>query len=732
MTKNQQLEDMIRDVLAQDIVCGFSTEELIDELPGEDVNRIWRCLKKLHKEGEVSFEGSSIVEPDIWRLTDYGRVRQECTKEEFTRVLAANRVNRKINDVRSKHTSKESDDKAIKLLTVDHRRVLMDGGELRQAIVLPQDLSFDVLEQDVQNGAHPFRPLLDMTSEQMGSKTTFIRARSMEYALKAVVYLAAKQSALTGLEPEEDYADPGFVDLALYDPLEGYTIPNIIPIIPANEMLFRKEDDMPFGFGDMRMNGIGHTTRPMPYWQAHYASVIILNNTACFFSGDESLSDAIGRVAHSAHHIFVITLEPDYSGVEDDSYDEYELSLDNTAVLRAIVRYNAASFDITSKDDPSYMDLLLEGICKQYHMTIPDNYPRKELLYRLNSAVPDMQAQFLDQLIKREASIRGAGELSMDLLKLLGRLDCRESQELRGWELLDSLYGIENVKKEIRRLVAHMKMNQARRLNGLRAEPIVGACFLGQPGTSKSTCAKALAQILADEKLLANDRFTSISGSNLQAPYVGQTSQRVRSLVRGADVLLIDEAYSLSQSMEYRSPFAAEALAELCLCMSESAQRGGDKLFLFAGYGGESSFDDQNLMRSFLNSNPGIKSRVSAVITFPSYSPKDLGSIFIKICDTDGFKFNESQVPDIRSAVESYFEERVNDPSFGNGREAKTLVSEAMRMHGELFADKRIDEITQEELTTITLEDVQRAIESLRKMELARKGKGAQRISLID
>ena len=133
----------------------------------------------------------------------------------------------------------------------------------------------------------------------------------------------------------------------------------------------------------------------------------------------------------------------------------------------------------------------------------------------------------------------------------------------------------------------------------------------------------------------------------------------------------------------------------------------------------------------FLDSNPGIKSRISTVIDFPSYNAEQMGNVFMKICDNVGYVFDEADVPSLKSDIEAYFSERITDPSFGNGREARNLVSEAMRIHSKVVDGKDLDDITDEELKTITVDEIRAAISSLRMMERARAGKKTRKISLI-
>ena len=741
----------------------WSAEDIASIIECSDVKRVVKYMKWLEDNGEV--EESTFCDEVVWKLTPLGELHQEKGDEDFERTLQANYVWRLIQDY-AKSEEEETvpevtydeewiaenkdkfpvveinvngemktrpgnfnvlSDEYIRLLTVDKKKTWEADGTVRQALVLPKWFDADILDHDVEHGAYPFKTLQKATACDIASPVVIFRASQVEYGLLGAAYWAAKQNAADGLDPDY-YADPNEFELASYTPEVTGSIGNVIPIAYANDMVYNRSGDLPFGFGPVSISGAANTVPKVPYWMYHGGSMIIIISEA-FCTNEELLSDAIGKVINNKNHVYVIYVESTsrmFTELDDDEL----ISPDGKAgFLKALVKYDASCFDIAPGDDTEYYNKILSGLCCKYGLTVPSDYPRKEFIRGLTKVTDDMRNEFMDQLLAREANRSETKVLSTELLSLLGRLDKGDTKRSKGWELLDSLDGMESVKKEIKALVNAMKLNKARMKRGLKCEPIVACMFAGSPGTAKTTVAQALADILAEEHLLPGRRFVSVSGSGLQAGYVGQTSMKVRALAEN-DVILIDECYSLSQSAEYKSPYAAEALAELCCLLTEAAES-GDKLYIFAGYGGDSSSEGFNLTKKFLESNPGIKSRVSTVINFPSYSAHDMSSIFMKICANNGFTFEETEAAALKQEVEEFFSERVSDPSFGNGREARNLVSEALRLHSRVVEGKSIDEISEEELSTITAEDVHEAIASLRKMELTRAGKGARIISLV-
>ncbi len=632
---------------------------------------------------------------------------RDLSQEEYLTILRANYVNRLVRQFFQSDPPQNDED--IRLLGADYRRVRLGGGTL-EAVIVPKNLSSDILEKDVLNGA-PFRSLQGLSEIERNNRVIFIKhAPNFELGLMACLYLILYNDAAK----IPRYVDPDLIDLEKYSLLDDvYNIPaNLIPIVDASGLCMDDSDDF-FLSEEMKMTSF--------YWE-HGDTIIIRNDSVQWGFDSDSISDAVGKVFRTARHIYVITEK----GAEKEDI--------SSSLLRAILQFNGTVIDLECDDSAyfGYMRRVFSGLCKSHGITIPRDYPIDELLGLLRKSVSDMPLLYLNRMLEREIILKGSGELNCNLPALLGKSKKKKKLHRRGWEVLSALDGLDSVKIEIRRVVNALKVNKARVRAGLPAEPIVGIAFLGAPGTSKTTCARALSEILADEKLLPDGRFTAVSGANLQAPYIGQTAQKTRGIVENADVILIDEAYSLSVK---DSPYAAEAIAELCVLMSEAAEK-GDKLFILAGYGGENMAPEQNLMRRFLESNPGLQSRISAIISFPSYSPQDMSSIFLKICASDGFRFSEEETAVMRSEVSAYFSERVGDPLFGNGREARNLLAEALRLHfdSDLLQEKPIDEMTEKDLCTLTVDDVRAAIESLHRSQLARSGKpsSSQKLSFVE
>ena len=61
-------------------------------------------------------------------------------------------------------------------------------------------------------------------------------------------------------------------------------------------------------------------------------------------------------------------------------------------------------------------------------------------------------------------------------------------------------------------------------------------CFLGNPGTGKTSVARVVGKIFAEEKILSEkERFVEVHGRDLIAKYVGWTAQATKDKVKQAE-----------------------------------------------------------------------------------------------------------------------------------------------------------------------------------------------------
>src|SRR5690606_28504561 len=110
---------------------------------------------------------------------------------------------------------------------------------------------------------------------------------------------------------------------------------------------------------------------------------------------------------------------------------------------------------------------------------------------------------------------------------------------------------------------------------------------------------------------------------------------------------------------------------------------------IFAGY--------TNEMRRFLDANPGLRSRVSRTIEFPSYTQDELFEIFRMMVRQHNFRLT----PDADDEARKYIEWLASraDETFGNAREIRQFFESLQPLQAERLADEyeSLDEISDEE-----------------------------------
>lgn len=262
---------------------------------------------------------------------------------------------------------------------------------------------------------------------------------------------------------------------------------------------------------------------------------------------------------------------------------------------------------------------------------------------------------------------------------------------------LNSLVGMEKIKKLVSEINAYITIQQERRRKGLAADPLVlHMIFKGNPGTGKTTVARILGRAFARMGLLSKGHLVEVERADLVGEYIGHTAQKTREVVKKAlgGILFIDEAYSLARGGE--KDFGKEAIDTLVKAMEDNKD---DLILILAGYKGE--------MENFLRSNPGLRSRFPIHLEFPDYKIEELVEIGDTMLRKREYKLTAGAKAKIREIL--YEEAERGDLVMGNARFIRNLVEKAIRKQAVRLASET--NITRENLMTIERQDVIEASE---------------------
>ncbi|MGH3232759.1 MAG: AAA family ATPase [Streptosporangiaceae bacterium] len=269
---------------------------------------------------------------------------------------------------------------------------------------------------------------------------------------------------------------------------------------------------------------------------------------------------------------------------------------------------------------------------------------------------------------------------------------------------LNVLVGLEPVKQQVRAIAAQLRVAKMRDIHGLASQPPARHfVFTGPPGTGKTTVARILGRIFAAHGLLVRPEVVEAHRADLVGEHLGSTAIKTDKLVDSAigGVLFIDEAYSLhNDGYSGGDAFGSEAVQTLL----KRAEDDRDRLVIvLAGYP-----DD---MDRFLRSNPGLASRFSTRVTFPSYRPSDLVEIATLLASLAGDVFDPAAV-DVLGAIFGHACEAGRIDELGNGRFARSLFERACACR-DVRVVRLGDQATTKDLVTLTAADVETAYRDL-------------------
>lgn len=269
-------------------------------------------------------------------------------------------------------------------------------------------------------------------------------------------------------------------------------------------------------------------------------------------------------------------------------------------------------------------------------------------------------------------------------------------------EELNQLVGLENIKNTVKEQITYINFSKLRKEQGIDDNYNINlhAVAYGNPGTGKTTVMRLLGKIYHKMELLSKGQLNEVDRVDLVAEYIGQTAPKTQKVIDESKggILFIDEAYALARSGQDSKDYGKEVIELLIKEMSEGS---GDIAIFCAGYPKE--------METFLQSNPGLKSRFGQYFNFQDYLPEELFAIALKIAEKSKLIFT----PDAQTELKEFLTEayRKRDKNFGNARFVEGVVGAAKMELGIRLMKNASKQYSKEELSTIILEDVKKITE---------------------
>ena len=640
--------------------------------------------------------------------------------------------------------------KTISLLKPDIREGYMrnnsDTNERYRMLHISSELGRSVLDSDIAAGAVQYKACAEYLDADTKPRFVIIECDTEEEGLNAVTYIRSADAFCC--TAEDDYSED----------LDWYDYDNNLPIVSMDEILsFEKESDeksnMQYAFRmEMKKDKIP------PYWTDYCGDICITDECCVDDYGNMALinhdynlcmdpfADKEKNKWHSYFERFmqddtgtiyyIISRNTKLSKLFDEAKDEegddsemifgFKQNFDEDFSLCALVlKYTAEMIVINAKPSQKekYYSKLFKCWLKSYGLGLEKQFPMKKLLRNI-CIMEDSPSQTMDKILKYiNYKYPKSSVLSKDLFYQTGVLknvlETEEKKHEKGSVLsMDDLVGMEDVKKQFENIIETIKFSKERQRKGLPVLEYRNVFLLiGAPGTAKTSMANILGRMMKKEKLLGGTRFGSFSGAQLKAQYVGHTAPKVHSIFEDHDIIIIDEAYSLTASNRGELDiFSQEALAQLAI---ELENHGTDRLVFFAGYGGDDVSGVNNKMKEFLDANPGIKSRINGTIVFPSYDVSQMLEIVKGIAGRYGYEFEDGAL----NALSGYFSERIHDENFGNGREARSFVDNCQMTMASRLMRIPASRQTKRMMQLITKEDVENTVKRLSSADTSQEGR---------
>lgn len=281
------------------------------------------------------------------------------------------------------------------------------------------------------------------------------------------------------------------------------------------------------------------------------------------------------------------------------------------------------------------------------------------------------------------------------LLELVNGFDTEEFyiDKYANKSVNDEFLGQQSARNALDEIISAAKISSLRKSQGLNTTSLsYHSIFMGPPGTGKTTFARYFASEVKKLGILSKGHLVECSRNDLVAEWMGQTATKVTKLVKKAlgGILFIDEAYALKQNES--DTYGQEAIDTILKLMEDHRD---NLIIILAGY-------EEN-MNVFLDSNPGLRSRIPNFVHFNHFKDNELVQIFEKMLKKEGYQLSSS---DLISIVTEEIKSLKHTKHFGNARSIRNILERVIKQQNVRLANINTQLITIDKLKTLIASDL--------------------------
>ena len=245
-------------------------------------------------------------------------------------------------------------------------------------------------------------------------------------------------------------------------------------------------------------------------------------------------------------------------------------------------------------------------------------------------------------------------------------------------EDLNDLIGLTKVKQEVLRFKSQIK-DKKHPINNIHM------CFLGNPGTGKTTIAGILTGFLYQYKYIKRNEYIYVDGNFFKSGEDPIARTKMLLAKAKGKILFIDEAYSLVQG---NYGLGQQLLSTI---LNEMENERTNMIIILAGYKKE--------MKKLFNSNSGLASRIKNYFMFEDYTIEEMQRIFINLI------YAENMVVDLEALerLEKILLSKKESSNFANARTVRNLAEKAITEH---FYNLDVGNISNDNKYRLVAEDI--------------------------